>query len=75
MSKQIIEQVQKLIHEKRKTGRPKGSFKVEQNELNNIDLTFSVNQFLHEKILNYKKLKKKPFVQILRQEIKKRYDL
>jgi hypothetical protein len=64
-----------LMNEKPKIGRPKGSLSVKAKDLIDISITFSVNKFVHDKILNYKKVNKKPFVKVLRAEISKRYDL
>jgi hypothetical protein len=64
-----------LMNEKPKIGRPKGSLSVKPKDLIDINITFSVNKFVHDKILNYKKVNKKPFVKVLRAEISKRYDL
>lgn len=75
MKIESIEYIEKLMNEKPKIGRPKGSYKVQPKDLINIDLTFSVNKLVHEKILQYKKLNNKPFVRELRKEINKRYDL
>ena len=75
MQIESIEYIEKLMTEKPKIGRPKGSYKVQPKDLINIDLTFSVNKLVHEKILNYKKVNNKPFVRELRAEINKRYDL
>ena len=75
MKIESIEHLTKLMNEKPKIGRPKGSFSVKPDDLIDIDLTFSVNKLVHDKILNFKKVNKKPFVKVLRAEISKRYDL
>jgi len=75
MNIESIEHLTKIMNEKPKIGRPKGSFSVKSKHLIDINLTFSVNKLVHEKILNFKKVNKKPFVKVLRAEITKRYDL
>jgi len=75
MKIESIEHLTKLMNEKPKIGRPKGSFSVKPKDLIDINLTFSVNKLVHDKILNFKKVNKKPFVKVLRAEISNRYDL
>jgi hypothetical protein len=75
MKIESIEHITKLMNEKPKIGRPRGSYTLKLKDLIDINLTFSVNKLVHEKILNFKKVNKKPFVKVLRAEINKRYDL
>jgi hypothetical protein len=75
MKIESIEHLTKLMNEKPKIGRPKGSYSVKPKDLIDINLTFSVNNLVHDKIINFKKVNKKTFVKVLRAEISKRYDL
>jgi len=75
MKIESIEHLTNLMNKKPKIGRPLGSSTVKLKDLIDINLTFSVNKCVHEKILKYKKVNKKPFVKVLRAEISKRYDL
>jgi hypothetical protein len=74
MNIESIEHLTKLINEKPKIGRPKGSFRVQPADKICIDLNFGVTDKVYYKILDYAKSKKKPFAKLMRAEINICYD-
>lgn len=74
MKIESIEHVTKLINEKPKIGRPKGSFSVKPEDRICIDLNFGVTEKVYYKIRDFAKSKKKPFAKLLRAEINISYD-
>jgi hypothetical protein len=69
-----IEHLTKLMNEKPKIGRPKGSFSVKPEDKICIDLNFGVTEKMYYKIRDYAKSKKKPFAKLVRAEINMSYD-
>jgi hypothetical protein len=74
MKIESIEYLTKLMSEKPKIGRPKGSFSVQPADKICIDLNFGVTEKVYYKIRDFSKSKKKPFAKLLRAEINISYD-
>jgi hypothetical protein len=74
MNIESIEHLTKLMSEKPKIGRPKGSYSVKPADRICIDLNFGVTEKVYYKIRDYAKSKKKPFAKLLRAEINISYD-
>jgi hypothetical protein len=74
MNIESIEHLTKLMRDKPKIGRPKGSFSVHPADKICIDLNFGVTEKMYYKIRDYAKSKKKPFAKLLRAEINISYD-
>jgi hypothetical protein len=74
MKIESIEHITKLMNEKPKIGRPKGSISVKPADKICIDLNFGVNEKMYYKIREFAKSKKKPFAKLLRAEINITYD-
>jgi len=74
MNIESIEHLTKLINEKPKIGRPKGSFSVKPSDKICIDLNFGVTEKMYYKIREFAKSKKKAFAKLVRAEINISYD-
>jgi hypothetical protein len=74
MKIESIEHLTKLMNEKPKIGRPKGSFSVQPADKICIDLNFGVTEKMYYKIRDFAKSKKKPFAKLVRAEINISYD-
>ena len=74
MNIESIEYLTKLMNEKPKIGRPKGSFSVKPVDKICIDLNFGVKEKMYYKIRDFAKSKKKPFAKLVRAEISISYD-
>jgi hypothetical protein len=74
MKIESIEHLTKLMNEKPKIGRPKGSYSVKPADKICIDLNFGVTEKMYYKIRDFTKSKKKPFAKLVRAEINISYD-
>ena len=74
MNIESIEHLTKLMNEKPKIGRPKGTFKVKSVDKIYINLSFGVTEKMYFKIREFAKSKKKPFAKLFRAEINISYD-
>lgn len=74
MKIESIEYLTKLMNEKPKIGRPKGTISVQPADKICIDLNFGVTEKVYYKIRDFAKSKKKPFAKLVRAEINMSYD-